>query len=117
MSSSTSTPMPEPHSSQSGSSCGCDPVQHNLVLTLLDARAEHAGPGRFAWVLDRDEVVGVGFQSPLVLQAVVTAMPASVVEAFVDRLADAWPDIPVWSAPPTPCRGSPGAGPRCCRFR
>jgi hypothetical protein len=86
--------MPEPHSSQSGSSCESDPVQHNLVLTLLDARAAHPGPGRYAWVLDRDEVVGVGFQSPLVLQAVVTAMPASVVEAFVDRLADAWPDIP-----------------------
>lgn len=71
-----------------------DPVQHNLVLTLLDARAAHPEPGRYAWVLDRDEVVGVGFQSPLVFQAVVTAMPASVVEALVDRLADAWPDVP-----------------------
>ncbi len=71
-----------------------DPVRNNLVLTLLDARVAHPEPGRYAWVLDGGEVVGVGFQSPLAFQAVLTAMPTPAIGALVDRLADAWPDIP-----------------------
>jgi predicted GNAT family acetyltransferase len=45
-------------------------------------------------VLDGGDVVGVGFQSPLAFQAVVTAMPAPAIDAVVDQLADAWPDVP-----------------------
>jgi GNAT superfamily N-acetyltransferase len=71
-----------------------DPVQHNLVLTLLGARAAHPEPGRYAWVLDSDEVVGVTFQSPLDFQAVVTAMPAALTDALVDQLAVEWADVP-----------------------
>jgi GNAT superfamily N-acetyltransferase len=71
-----------------------DPAQHNLVLTLLEARVAHPEPGRYAWVLEGDAIVGVAFQSPLNFQAVVTAMPATTIEMLVDRLAVGWADIP-----------------------
>jgi GNAT superfamily N-acetyltransferase len=71
-----------------------DPVRNNLVLTLLDTRVAHPEPGRYAWVIDGGKVVGVGFQSPLAFQAVLTAMPTHAIGTFVDRLAGAWPDIP-----------------------
>jgi GNAT superfamily N-acetyltransferase len=77
-----------------GEFLGSDPAQHNLVLTLLEARAAHPEPGRYAWVLDGDEIVGVAFQSPLDFQAVVTAIPATTIEVLVDRLAGRWADVP-----------------------
>ena len=40
------------------------PVEHNLILTLLDDRCASGDPGRY-WVVEgRQEVVGVVFQSP-----------------------------------------------------
>jgi predicted GNAT family acetyltransferase len=36
----------------------------------------------------------VSLQSPLAFQAVLTAMPTRAIGAIVDRLADAWPDVP-----------------------
>lgn len=71
-----------------------DPVQHNFVLTLLEARAAHPEAGRYAWVLDGGEVVGVCLQSPPEFQAVVTAIPSEGVETLVDHLADTWSDVP-----------------------
>jgi predicted GNAT family acetyltransferase len=69
-------------------------VQHNLVLTLLQARTAQPEPGRYAWVRDHDEVVGVIIQSPLPLYAAVTEIPLAAIDALVDRLAGTWPDIP-----------------------
>jgi hypothetical protein len=89
-----------------------DPVQHNLVLTLLEARAAHPEAGRYAWVLDGGEVVGVCLQSPPVFQAVVTAIPSEVVEPLVDQLADTWSDVPVCSVRQILHRGSPAVGSR-----
>jgi hypothetical protein len=71
-----------------------DPVQHNLVLTLLEARAAHPESGRYAWVRDGDEVVGVSVQSPLILHAAVTDIPPVAIDAVVDRIASTWPDLP-----------------------
>jgi uncharacterized protein len=67
------------------------PVLHNLMLTLLHARATVAEPGRY-WVVadpdaDGDGVVGVAFQSPLDLPATVTPMPAHAVAALVAEIA------------------------------
>jgi ribosomal protein S18 acetylase RimI-like enzyme len=77
-----------------GSFLRSDPVQHNLVLTLLEARAAHPEPGRYAWVLDDDEIAGLAFHSPLDFHVVVTALPVTTIETLVDRLADEWADIP-----------------------
>lgn len=55
------------------------PVEHNLVLTLLTARAsEPSTEGRYGWVESVDGVVsGVYFHSPLTRQAVLSPMGAS----------------------------------------
>lgn len=84
---------------EAGAYLRADPVENNLVLTLLDARSAHPEPGRYAWARDGGEVVGVGFQSPLAFQTVLTGMPTQAIEAFVDRLSDAWPDVPAVFGP------------------
>jgi predicted GNAT family acetyltransferase len=78
---------------EAGAFLRSDPVQHNLVLTLLDTRAAHPEPGRYAWVRDGAEVTGAIVQSPLVLHAAVTAIPAAATEALVDELVAAWSDL------------------------
>jgi predicted GNAT family acetyltransferase len=82
-----------------GATLRADPVQHNLVLTLLDTRAVHPEPGRYAWVRDGDEVIGVIVQSPLVLHAAITAIPATATEALVDNIVGAWSDLSGVSGP------------------
>jgi GNAT superfamily N-acetyltransferase len=84
---------------EAGAFLRSDPVQNNLVLTLLDARVAHPEPGRYAWVLGGGKVVGAAFQSPLAFQAVITAVPRPAIDTFVDRLADAWPDVPAVFGP------------------
>ena len=71
-----------------------DPVQHNLILTLLEQRQTQPEPGRYGWVCGDDEVVGVGFQSPLRFHATVTPMPAAAVEPLVNQFAAIAPDLP-----------------------
>jgi hypothetical protein len=82
-----------------GATLRADPVQHNLVLTLLDTRAAHPEPGRYAWVRDGDEVIGVIVQSPLVLHAAITAIPATATDALVGNIVGAWSDLPGVSGP------------------
>jgi GNAT superfamily N-acetyltransferase len=70
------------------------PVQHNLVLTLLEERSAHPEPGRYWTVLGADAVVGVAFQSPLSFHAAITSMPAAAIPALVDHMVEAAPDLP-----------------------
>lgn len=71
-----------------------DPVANNLVLTLLEERAQHPEPGRFGWVADGSTVIGFGFQSPLEFHAAVTPMPPVAIEAFVAAFAEVAPELP-----------------------
>ena len=77
-----------------GSFLRSDPVQNNLVLTLLDAVLSHPESGRYACVLDdHDDVVGVIVQSPLISHPIVTAMSGAAINALVDELAHMWPEL------------------------
>ena len=70
------------------------PVHHNLILTLLHARVEHFIPGRYWVATDGNAVVGVAFQSPLNLRAIVTPMEPNVVRSVVDAISDAKVKLP-----------------------
>ena len=70
------------------------PVHHNLILTLLHARAAHYKPGRYWVATDGNTVVGVVFQSPLSFRAVVTPMVPEVVLPVVDALSEAGVKLP-----------------------
>jgi predicted GNAT family acetyltransferase len=70
------------------------PVQHNLVLSLLQERSIHPEPGRYWMVLDGDEVVGVAFQSPLSFHAAITTLPPAAIPALVEAMAMVAPDLP-----------------------
>jgi ribosomal protein S18 acetylase RimI-like enzyme len=79
-----------------------EPVQNNLVLTLLEGRAEHPAPGRYAWVGDGDAIEGAVLQSPLDFQAVVSEMSAAAIDVVVDTLAGAWTGVPGVFGPAEP---------------
>ena len=70
------------------------PVEHNLVLTLLEERAAHPQPGRFWSVLDGDDVIGVLFQSPLDFHATITPVASYALPALVAKAAAVAPDLP-----------------------
>ena len=71
-----------------------EPVLHNLILTLLHARAAHAEPGRYWVARDDDNVVGLVFQSPLSFLATLTPMGPDVVAVMVDAIAAAGVALP-----------------------
>lgn len=63
-----------------------DPVQHNLILTLLETRVATPQPGRYWIVSDGSGAAGVAFQSPLDFSATVTPMSPGLVDALVDSI-------------------------------
>jgi GNAT superfamily N-acetyltransferase len=71
-----------------------DPVQHNLILTLLNVRVAYPEPGRY-WVAREDgTVVGVAFQSPLDFFASLTPMDSGPVATLVEAIVEAGVDLP-----------------------
>ena len=70
------------------------PVHNNVILTLLHARVEHFIPGRYWVATDGNAVVGVAFQSPLNLRAIVTPMEPNIVHSVVDAISDAKVKLP-----------------------
>ena len=70
------------------------PVVHNLVLSLLHARARHFEPGRY-WVAAQDgRPRGVVFQSPEHFRAALTPMADDVVDAMVDAVVETGVRLP-----------------------
>lgn len=70
------------------------PVAHNLILTLLNTRAQHPEPGRY-WVIGAgDAPVGVVFQSPLDFFATLTPMPPEAVDAAVCAISETPAELP-----------------------
>jgi uncharacterized protein len=65
-----------------------DPVQHNLVLTLLRARVTHADAGRYWIATEGGAVVGVVLQSPLDFAATVTPMGTYLAATMVNAIAE-----------------------------
>jgi uncharacterized protein len=70
-------------------------VEHNLILTILQARVAHPEPGRY-WIALEDEntVVGAVMQSPLEYPAVLTPMAPPAVLAMVEAVAAAGIKLP-----------------------
>jgi uncharacterized protein len=66
-----------------------EPVLHNLILTLLDARISRPGPGRY-WYSDG----GVVFHSPLDFPATITPMRPEEVEVMVDAICEVGVALP-----------------------
>ena len=70
------------------------PVHHNLILSILHARAAEGDPGRYWMAIRRDDIVGVVLQSPLTFPATLTAMEPRVVIAMANAIAEAGVALP-----------------------
>lgn len=71
-----------------------DPVMHNLIVGLLDARVARPEPGRY-WVVEAGgSPSGVVLQSPLTFFATATPMRAELVTAAVDAIVDNGAELP-----------------------
>ena len=91
------------------------PVVHNLVLSLLRARAHHFERGRY-WVAERDgRPDGVVFQSPEHFRAAVTPMADDVVDAMVDAVVETGVLLPGVVGEVRTRPGSQGSGPNGTR--
>ena len=79
---------------RAGSHLYGDPVLHNLIMTLLQARVARPEPGRY-WILEADGApMGVVLQSPLTFFATCTPMPDAHVTAAVDAIVDGGTELP-----------------------
>src|SRR6185437_15062509 len=70
------------------------PVHHNLILSLLHTRVAHPEAGRYWIGQDSDGIVGLVFQSPLELAALVTPMPGEAAARFADAIASSGVSLP-----------------------
>ena len=66
-----------------------EPVLHNLILTILQARVAQRESGRYWLAFHGAKVVGVVVQSPLEFPATLTPMGPEAVLAIVDVIAEA----------------------------
>jgi ribosomal protein S18 acetylase RimI-like enzyme len=71
-----------------------EPVLHNLILSILHARAGSGDPGRYWMALHGEKAVGVAVQSPLNFPATLTPMEPRAVPAIVDAIAEAGVSLP-----------------------
>ena len=70
------------------------PVEHNVVLTILEERVRHPEPGRYWWAVDGSGPVGFVLQSPLTFRAWIGPATSEVLTAFAARIAEDAPDLP-----------------------
>jgi uncharacterized protein len=71
-----------------------NPVEHNLLLTLLHDRIAVPLAGRYWWASDRNGVTGFVLQSPRSFSASITPTAADVLRDLVDVVAADAPDLP-----------------------
>ena len=62
------------------------PVEHNLLLTILDQSIEFSLGGAFWLVVDESEVVGFALESPPGMGAVLASMPASTCKLLAESV-------------------------------
>lgn len=76
-----------------------DPIRHNVVSTLLDAREASSTPIRFWWATVDGEVRGALFQSPDTFPVSATVLDPDVIEPLAAAVAAAaGPPIPAIDA-------------------
>jgi GNAT superfamily N-acetyltransferase len=71
-----------------------DPVAHNVILSLLEARTRRSVAGQYWWAVVDGEVAGFVFQSPPTYSASLTPAPPAVIDALVDHVVVDRPDLP-----------------------
>ena len=71
-----------------------EPVLHNLILSILQARAALGEPGRYWIAFHGEKAVGLVLQSPLEFPATLTPMEPPAVLAVVDAIAEAGVELP-----------------------
>ena len=69
------------------------PVDHNLVLTILDQSAEYAVDGRYWTVAQDDEALGFGLQSPQAMPLVISPMPVEACRALAEAIVVPLPGV------------------------
>jgi hypothetical protein len=79
---------------EAGEFLAADPVPHNLILTLLNARVAYPEPGRYWLVRENSAVVGMAFQSPLDFFAILTTMGPGPISALVEAVVEAGVNLP-----------------------
>lgn len=79
---------------RAGAFLASQPILHNLILTILQARVAKRDPGRYWMAVQQDDIVGVVLQSPLTFPATLTPMEPTVVAAMVDAIAEAGISLP-----------------------
>src|SRR5689334_5559873 len=80
--------------SRAGVFLASQPVLHNLVLSILHARAAQGDPGRYWMAFQQNAAVGVVLQSPLTFPATLTPMQPLVAAAMADAIAEAGIALP-----------------------
>jgi predicted GNAT family acetyltransferase len=70
-----------------------DPIQHNLLLTILEQSIEHALGGNFWIAVDGTDVVGFALESPPGFGAVLAPMPAETCRRIVEAMSTAVPHV------------------------
>jgi predicted GNAT family acetyltransferase len=89
------TDDPAPVLAAAGGWLAARPREHNLLLTLLDARVAEPRPGRYGWAVDdAGRVAGVVFQSPLDFDAVVAAATPAAAAELAEAVAGGWDPLP-----------------------
>jgi predicted GNAT family acetyltransferase len=88
------TDSPERVLEEAGPFLQSDPIRHNVILTLLEARIAAPQPGNY-WIVRLDgDVVGVALQSPTDFRATVTPMARPAVTALVEAIVDQGAPVP-----------------------
>jgi predicted GNAT family acetyltransferase len=70
------------------------PVEHNVHLTILQARIAEPVAGRYWWVERDGATIAYAFQSPLAFHIGITAMDRETAETLVDAVVAGAPDLP-----------------------
>ena len=78
---------------RAGAFLTAQPVQHNLLLTILEQSVEHSLGGTFWLVVDGSDVVGFALESPPGFGAVLAPMPASMCHRLAESMTTAIPNV------------------------
>jgi predicted GNAT family acetyltransferase len=78
---------------RAGAFLAARPVQHNLLLTILEQSIEHALGGTFWLVLEGSEVIGFALESPPGFGAVLAPMPAAMCHRLAESITAPVPHV------------------------
>lgn len=99
---------------QAGAYLRAEPIRHNLLLTLLSARAASGDPGRY-WVVTDDggAVAGTAFQSPLDFAVALSAMTPEAAQAAAEAVASGKGEVPGVNGEAAPAAAFAGRWTEC----